>query len=304
MRIFVTGGSGFIGTHLCKKLLELNHNITIYDNFSNSSQQNFLSNIKQKINLICGDIIDYPKLEHSMKNHDVVIHLSAKISVSDSIKNPTQTFETNVCGTRNVLDSCKKNCISKIIVTSTAAVYKNISSDSILDENSLTQPSSPYGTSKLKMEEIISDFSSKNSINTIILRLFNVYGLGQSPEYAGVISKFLSDIKNNCNLTIFGDGTQTRDFVSVHDVIDSIILSLNSNPLSGIYNIASGKSISILDLANFMIQESGKDLDINFKKSRIGEIQFSRVSIQKAKNNLEFFPSFNIFDELKKLIHA
>ena len=194
MRIFITGGAGFIGTHLCKKLLELNHNVTIYDNFSNSSQENFVSEIKQKITLISGDILDNSKLVSSMKNHDVVIHLAAKISVSESVKNPKETFDVNVNGTHNVLESCKKNKISKIIATSTAAVYQNVSEKTILNESSVTEPSSPYGSSKLEMENMINDFTQTHNVNAIILRLFNVYGIGQSPEYAGVITKFLSDV--------------------------------------------------------------------------------------------------------------
>jgi nucleoside-diphosphate-sugar epimerase len=303
MKIFITGGAGFIGINLCKKLIESDHTITIYDNFSNSSQENFLSIIKQKINLITGDILDHSKLSSSMKNHDVVIHLAAKISVSESIKNPKPTFETNVIGTQNVLNACLDNCITKIIAASTAAVYKNISSDSILDETSPTQPLSPYGESKFEMEQRITTFCSKNNIDAIILRLFNVYGIGQSPEYAGVITKFLSDIKNNNSLTIYGDGIQTRDFVSVHDIINSIILSLNSNKISGIFNIGSGTSISILDLAKLILKLSNKDLKINFEKSRTGEIKFSKTSILQAKNKLKFLSHFDISDEMKKLIY-
>ena len=304
MRIFITGGAGFIGTHLCKKLLEQNHTVTVYDNFSNSSQQLFLSKTPQKINLIIGDILDYPKLKSSMENHDVVIHLAAQISVYESVKNPKMTFDVNVNGTQNVLNSCKYNHITKIVTASTAAVYKNISSDSILDETSITHPLSPYGASKLEMEKNILDFCSKNKIDTIILRLFNVYGVDQSPEYAGVITKFLSEIKNNNPLTIFGNGTQTRDFVNVSDVSDAIVLSLNSDNVSGIYNIASGNSISILNLAKLMIKQSGKDLKIIFQTPRIGEIQFSKTLILKAKNELKFLANVEISKGINQLINS
>jgi len=117
MKVFITGGAGFIGTHLCKKLLTQNHDITVYDNFSNSSQENFIAAIKNKVIVISGDILDYSKLVSSMKNHDVVIHLAAKISVTDSIKNPKSTFDTNVQGTLNVLNSCLQNNVTKIIAT-------------------------------------------------------------------------------------------------------------------------------------------------------------------------------------------
>jgi UDP-glucose 4-epimerase len=300
MRIFITGGAGFIGIHLCKKLLELNHDVTVYDNFSNSSHQNFLSSINNKVNLVIGNILNSSKLIKSMIDYDVVIHLAAQISVSESIRNPKSTFDINVNGTQNVLDACLENNITKIIALSTAAVYQNVSEKTILNETSSVEPSSPYGESKLEMENKILYIESKNTINAIILRLFNVYGIGQSSEYAGVITKFLSDIKTNNDLTIFGDGKQTRDFVYIDDVICAIILSLNIAD-SGIYNIASGNSISILDLANLMIKQSGKNLKLCFTSLRQGEIMFSHSSIIRAKKSLGFSPKFNISSGLKQL---
>jgi UDP-glucose 4-epimerase len=300
MRIFITGGTGFIGIHLCKKLLELGYTVTVYDNFSNSSQENFLSIIKNKTDLIFGDILDTSKLSSAMKDHDVVIHLAAQISVSESIKNPKFTFETNVQGTQNVLNACLENKIKKIIATSTAAVYQNVLSETILNESSPVEPLSPYGVSKLEMENKIINFASSNQVDAIILRLFNVYGDGQSIEYAGVITKFLFNIKNNNSLTIFGNGDQTRDFVHINDVVNSIVLSLE-NTSFGIYNIASGNSISILNLAKLMIKQSEKNLDILFTPSRSGEILFSNASILKANKQLGFIPQLQISEGLKLL---
>ena len=303
MRIFITGGAGFIGIHLCKKLLELNHDVTVYDNFSNSSQENFASIIKQKVTLISGDILDISKLVTSMQNHDVVIHLAAQISVSESVKNPKFTFDVNVNGTKNVLEACEKNNISKIIASSTAAVYQNVSENTILDESSVTKPSSPYGSSKLEMENMINDFTQTHNMNATILRLFNVYGMGQSPEYAGVITKFLSDIKNCNPLTIFGDGSQTRDFVHVDDVVSAIILSINS-PIFGLFNVATGNSVSVLDLANLLIKQSEKKLDVVFQKPQKGDIKFSYASISKINQNLSFSPRYTITEGIKSLIKS
>ena len=303
MRIFITGGAGFIGIHLCKKLLELNHDVTVYDNFSNSSQENFDSIIKQKVTLISGDILDISKLVTSMQNHDVVIHLAAQISVPESVKNPKVTFDVNVNGTHNVLESCKKNKISKIIAASTAAVYQNVSKKTILNESSVTEPSSPYGLSKLEMENMINDFTQTHNVNAIILRLFNVYGIGQSPEYAGVITKFLFDIKSNNHLTIFGDGSQTRDFVHVNDVVSSIILSINSSSF-GLYNVATGKSVTILDLAHLLIEQSKKKLDVVFEEQQKGDIKYSHASISKINQNLAFSPRYTITEGIKLLIKS
>jgi len=303
MRIFVTGGAGFIGIHLCKKLLELNHDVTVYDNFSNSLRENFDSEINQKVTVVSGDILDISKLVTSMQNHEIVIHLAAQISVPESVKNPKLTFDVNVNGTHNVLESCKKNKISKIIAASTAAVYQNVSEKTILNESSVTEPSSPYGSSKLEMENMINDFTQTHNVNAIILRLFNVYGIGQSPEYAGVITKFLSDIKSNNSLTIFGDGSQTRDFVHVNDVVSAIILSIDSSNF-GLYNVATGKSVTILDLAHLLIEQSKKKLDVVFEEQQKGDIKFSHASISKINQNLAFFPEYAIADGLKTLVKS
>ena len=303
MRIFVTGGAGFIGIHLCKKLLELNHDVTVYDNFSNSLRENFDSEINQKVTVVSGDILDISKLVTSMQNHEIVIHLAAQISVPESVKNPKLTFDVNVNGTHNVLESCKKNKISKIIAASTAAVYQNVSQKTILNESSVTEPSSPYGSSKLEMENMINDFTQNHNVNAITLRLFNVYGIGQSPEYAGVITKFLSDIKSNDSLTIFGDGSQTRDFVHVNDVVSAIILSIDSSNF-GLYNVATGKSVTILDLAHLLIEQSKKKLDVVFEEQQKGDIKFSHASISKINQNLAFVPEYVIADGLKTLVKS
>ena len=301
MRIFITGGAGFIGIHLCKKLLELNHDVTVYDNFSNSLQENFTSIIKQKVTLIFGDILDNSKLTTSMKNHDVVIHLSAQISVPASIKNPKLTFDVNVNGTQNVLDACLQNNITKIIAASTAAVYQNTSTKIILDEVSPVEPQSPYGESKLEMENKIIDFTSIHNIDATILRFFNVFGIGQSLEYAGVITKFKENIQNNCPLVILGDGAITRDFIHVDDVVDAIILS-TSHSKNSIYNIASGISTSISDLAKIMISISGKDIKILYHPSRSGDILFSSADISLAKETLKFMPKISLKSGLEEFM--
>lgn len=301
MRIFITGGAGFIGIHLCKKLLELNHDVTVYDNFSNSSQENFISTVNQKVTLIFGDILDNPKLVTSMKNHDVVIHLAAKISVPESIKNPQLTFDVNVNGTQNVLNACLKNNFTKIIAASTAAVYQNSSTKIILDEASPVEPQSPYGQSKLEMENKIIDFASIHNIDATILRFFNVFGIGQSLEYAGVITKFQENIQNNSSLVIFGDGTVTRDFVHVDDIVDAITLAI-SHLKNSIYNIASGVSTSISNLAETMIAISGKDIKIIYQPSRSGDILFSASDISLAKETLKFTPKISLKNGLEQFM--
>jgi UDP-glucose 4-epimerase len=291
MRVFITGGAGFIGIHLCKKLLEQNHDVTIFDNFENSSFVHFTSIFKDDVTIISGDITNYSKLYNSMKNHDIVIHLAAKISVSDSIINPEPTFDTNIHGTQNVLDALLSNHILKIIITSSAAVYKDTSSKIL--ETSITAPSSPYGISKLEMEKKINHFTVQHKIQSTILRLFNVYGSGQSIQYAGVITKFREKINQNLPLIIYGDGSVLRDFIHVDDVVVAIILAMDSSE-SNTYNIASGTSTSIINLAKTMITLSDKSFEIVFKSARDGDIISSVSDVSLAKTSLQFIPKISL----------
>jgi len=299
----VTGGAGFIGRYCVRSFLEKNYEATIFDNFSNSSEDMISDLLNDGANLVKGDITVQDEVSKAISGHDVVVHLAAKIGVEDSIKFPKETLSTNVDGTVNVLNACVKHGIKNVVAASSAVVYGE-TENLPTSENNKTNPSSPYGESKLKMEEYIQSFSKKHNLNSIILRIFNVYGKGQSDEYAGVITKFLDRISKNKELEIFGDGLQTRDFVAIQDVVNSISCAISNieNKRGSIYNIASGKSISIKKLADLMISFSRKKLDIQCKKSKEGDIKHSIASIQKAKMELGFLPKCSFKDELVKMI--
>jgi len=304
LKVFVTGGAGFIGRNLVNSLLKDGHNVTIFDDFSNSSE-NLISNLLNNgANLVKGDITIQDQVSNSISGHDVVIHLAAKNSVEESIKFPEQTFSTNVDGTENILNSCLKHSIKNIVAASSAAVYGETQNLPIF-ENQKTNPSSPYGESKLKMERLIQNFSKKHNLNSIILRIFNVYGIGQSQEYAGVITKFLEKISKNDPLEIFGDGLQTRDFVSVQDVIESIFCAISKikGRQGTIFNIGSGKSVSINELAKYMISISNKNLDIKYLEEK-DEIKSSQADISLAKKVLNYNPKIEFNDEIKNFIRA
>lgn len=303
LKILVTGGAGFIGKHLVRSLLKNENTVTIFDNFSNSDKKSNLSFMKSGIKIIEGDITKLNDISDAVKDQQIVIHLAAKISVEESIKNPSETFRINVDGTKNVLLSCKKNNVKKIIVASSAAVYGESIQNIKLTEKLKINPISPYGESKIKMEEEVKKFATKNEINHIILRFFNIYGIGQSDEYAGVITKFLERIRNNEDLKIFGDGRQTRDFVSIQDVINSIhnAMSYNKNK---VFNIASGRTITIKELAELMILLSKKKLDINYLPPKKGDIRYSEADISLANKNLGYVPKIELKDGIKKLLNA
>jgi len=296
MKIIITGGAGFIGKHLVNYLLHKGNVITIFDNFSNSEENSMGYFIKNGVKVINGDIRKFEEILKETENQDILIHLAAKISVSESILNPSETFEVNVDGTKNVLEACKKNNVKKIIIASSAAVYGEGSSGMKLRESTKTNPISPYGKSKLVMEQEIR----KNNINCIILRFFNIFGIGQTSEYAGVITKFIEMISTNKPLEIFGDGMQTRDFVSINDVVESIYDAIK-NGKNGTYNIASGKAITINELAEFMISLSKKDLEIHHISEKHGDIRHSEADISLAREKIGYLPKLKL-DEIKKFM--
>ena len=299
MNIFITGGAGFLGSHLTQFLIDQGHTVTIFDNFTNSNSKIFLN--YDKVKLIEGDIVDYSKLSKSMNNIELVIHLAAQISVKDSLKNPENTIKINVDGTQNLLKSCIENKIKNFIAASSAAVFGD-QSIMPLTEESPKNPISPYGKSKLLMEEKILEFSKQNNFNSIILRFFNLYGLGQSIQYAGVITKFLENIKNNSNLMIYGTGEQTRDFIHVDDAISTFDLAIkNINQKIGeIYNVGSGQSITILELAQSILQISKKNLKIIHKPELDGDIIQSLTSIEHIATDMGFTPKISLEKGLKQ----
>ena len=300
MKVLVTGGAGFIGKYLVKSLLEKGNSVTIFDNFSNSTKESISSLVEMGVKIIEGDITKPLEIINAVKDQEVVIHLAAKISVSESISNPLETYRVNVDGTMNVLAASEKNNVKKLIAASSAAVYGEGPPNVKLTEKSDTNPISPYGQSKVKMESVIKEFESKHNINCIMLRFFNIYGVGQTSEYAGVITKFLERIAHSKSLEIFGDGLQTRDFVTIDDIIFSINDAI-SNGKSGTYNIGNGKATTIKHLAELMISISGKRLEITHIDSLKGDIRNSHADVPLAKKEIKYSPKFDL-DKIKELL--
>jgi UDP-glucose 4-epimerase len=292
-RILVTGGAGFIGTHLVNKLL-LDSDVFIIDNLTNERSRSNAENFSgEHITLYQEDIRNKEKLTEIMRDckADSCIHLAALISVPDSMSNPFRTFDVNVTGTLNILESCIVNSIKHFVFASSAAVYGHVNDVPIREEVSV-HPISPYGASKLAAEEIVNAYGDLNLFESIItLRFFNVYGVGQSFEYAGVITKFRDRIVEDLPPFIFGDGNQQRDFVAVDDVVNSIIVA--SQPPSGLtkgtFNIGTGVPTKISDLARVMSILMDKPKLVPIYKEKVdGDILVSYADIRKATNILKF----------------
>jgi UDP-glucose 4-epimerase len=302
LKFFITGGAGFIGRHLVAKLLHDKHEITIFDNFSSSSKNDITHLLEDGVGLVTGDILDYDLLLKSMPNYDFVIHLAAQTSVSQSVANPKTTADIIVDGTVNVLKSCVKTNVKNIIFSSSAAVYGN-SINTLLAENAQLSPLSSYGASKLVAEYNLLAFSKLFGLNCISLRLFNVYGNGQSSE-AGVIRKFLKNISKDVPIEIFGDGVQSRDFVHVSDVIQAFYCAIRNieTKRGEVYNIGSGTATSINELASLLISSKGKDLQVIHKPALEGEIKDSKADISLAENDIGYSPHVPLSNGLANLV--
>ncbi len=287
--VLVTGGAGFIGSHLVEKFVELGANVTVLDNLSTGNLDNLLS-VRNHINFIFGDIRDFDTCLKTTKNQEIIFHLAAFISVPESMTDPLTCNNINVQGTFNMLQASKTNKVTKFIFSSSSAVYGNYEGE--CKEDMQLTPTSVYGFSKLMGEYYCKMYNDLFSLNTICLRYFNVYGLRQSSNgpYAAVVAKFKDCMKNNQPIIIFGDGLQTRDFISVEQIIAANLnlAKLSPEKLNGqSLNIATGKSINLLELIKNLKQEfrnySG---EIVFKPARLGDVKYSSANCSKYQNLL------------------
>ena len=232
-----------------------------------------------------------------------------KISVTESVTNPSDTLDVNILGTLNVLEACSKSGVRNLVFASSAAAYGEPRTFPISEDHVLN-PLSPYGASKAAAEVLVSSYRNLNKIpNAISLRFFNVYGIGQSIEYAGVITKFQERLSEGEAPIIFGDGEQTRDFVSVNDVVDAILLAAETRekPISlspAVFNIATGTSTSINQLAQLMIKLSKQDVKIIYQAPKEGDIKFASVDTTRAGQVLRFTPKESLELGLESLIRS
>ena len=284
MKYVVTGGAGFIGSHLVKHLLSEGHDVTILDNMFRGRLSN-LDGFLEKINLIQLDILDYEKLRNCIKNADGIFHQAALTSVVESYQKENEYHKVNVIGTENIFKIAKEFSI-KVVYASSSSVYGNITKIPIT-ETFDRKPINPYGKTKLD-DEYLSENFVKSGSEIIGLRYFNVYGLGQTLDYAGVITKFLENISSDKPPVIFGDGSQIRDFVFVKDIARANLFAMESSITNGFFNIGTGIGISIKDLAHLMIKISNKKLNPIFDKLPEGDVKSSQADATLAKSSFNW----------------
>ena len=298
MKYAVTGGAGFIGSHLVKNLVERGNEIIVIDNLNTGKKKNVKKNLK-KINFFEVDIRDFSTIEDIMKNVDGIFHEAALASVQDSFRIPDKFFDVNVKGTENIFKIGKKLGI-KVVYASSSSVYGNPISIPI-KENDDKNPINPYAKTKLENDKMAEKYA-KNGLKVIGLRYFNVFGPGQSKEYAGVIKLFLERIQQGLSPLINGDGLQVRDFVYVDDVVNANMLAMESNIDGKFFNIGTGTTISVLDLANMIIKFSGLKLKPIHRLAVPGDVRATQADITKAKTMLKWKPTTSIQDWLKNTV--
>lgn len=298
MNFVITGGAGFIGSHLAKFLVENDHFVTIIDNLHRGKIEN-LSSIKNKIKFEKVDILEYEKLKKIIKNADGVFHEAALTVVKESLTKPKKYYRVNVKGTENIFKLGKEFGF-KIVFASSSSVYGNQRNVPI-KETSKRRPINPYGMTKLESERLAEKYS-QSGVEIIGLRYFNVYGDGQNIAYAGVILKFLEKVTNGKAPIIYGNGLQIRDFISVNDVVRANLMAMESKVKHAFINIGAGIPIQIKELAKTMIELGGLSLEPVYKKLIAGDIKKSLADIRLSRQLINWKPDTKLEDWLNKTI--
>lgn len=304
MKYFISGGCGFIGSHIAEELVRRGESVVIFDDLSSGYEDN-IRHIRNKCTFIKGDIRDFEQLSGAMKGADYLFHEAALVSVFDSVERPEDNHSINITGTLNLLLAARENRVRRVVMAGSAAVYGN---DPTLPktEEMLPLPESPYALAKITGEYYMRVFASLYNIETVSLRYFNVFGPRQDPSsmYSGVISKFTDTLKKGETPIIFGDGKQTRDFVYVRDVVRANLLAMESDSAGKgeVFNIATDKTCSLLELLENIKDILGLDIRPEFRDARAGDIRHSRASIDRANAVLGYSPTYSLRRGLEELV--
>ena len=298
MKYIVTGGAGFIGSYIIKKLVARGDSVTVIDNLNTGKEEN-LESVRNKIVFLKDSVLNMSLLEKETRNVDGIFHQAALASVQDSFSKRDEYYDVNVKGTENILKLAKKNNF-KVVYASSSSVYGNPEQIPI-KESDAKNPINPYAETKLKKEELAIKYS-EIGVKVIGLRYFNVFGKGQSKEYAGVLKLFLERIRDKLPPKVNGNGTQFRDFVYVEDVVNANILSMDSEISHGFFNVGTNSSITILDLAKIIIKSSGLHIEPVFGPALKGDVQGTIANIDLIKEKIGWKPTVVLEEWIDEII--
>ncbi|MDD4255240.1 MAG: SDR family oxidoreductase [Methanofollis sp.] len=300
MKYIVTGGAGFIGSHIAEALRD-RHEVVVIDDFSTGHPENLRG---FDVTLVEGSVADLPLLQEIFAGADGVFHQAAIASVPKSVADPLATHEANLTGTLNVLLAARDAGVRKVVLASSSAVYGE-SPELPKREGMLPEPLSPYAVSKLAGEHYAASFSRLYGLQAVCLRYFNVFGPRQDPSspYSGVISIFADRILAGKPITIYGDGEQTRDFVYVADVVRANLRAMEGGA-EGVFNIARGRTTTLNALAETMMRAAGRTVEVGHAEARAGDIRHSCADITRAREILGWAPEWGLEDGLARTIRA
>jgi UDP-glucose 4-epimerase len=299
----VTGGAGFIGSHIVAALVERGDRVRVLDNFNTGKRGNVDRALKQ-IELIEGDLIDRAAVDRAVQGVEVVFHQAALASVPRSVAQPLDTNAACVTGTLNILDAARQSGVRRVVYAASSSAYGD-QPVPVKSERLMPAPISPYAAAKLAGEFYCQAFTATYGLETVALRYFNVFGPRQDPQgaYAAVIPKFITDMLAGRQPTIFGDGKQSRDFVFVGDVVRANLLAAESaNAVGKVVNIASGRQYSLLEVLAAINRVLGTQIKPILAEPRVGDVRDSLADISLAKELLDYEPSVSFDEGLRRTI--
>jgi UDP-glucose 4-epimerase len=302
MLYLVTGGAGFIGSHITERLLADGHQVRILDNFSTGKHENIPDS--DHIEVIEGDVGDTDTVRQCMHDVDIVFHEAAIASVPETVGNPLASERTNYRGTVNVLEAARQAGTRRVVFACSAAVYGDLP-ELPKQESMPVKPLTPYAIDKLASEYACKVYHALYGLETVALRYFNVFGPRQDPSspYSGVISIFSDCTREGRQPTIYGDGGQTRDFVYVSDVVEANMRAASAGAAPGnAYNIATGSTVTINELLQTLCRLEGQTFDPAYQPTREGDIRYSCADISLAEKDLDWRPSVAFEDGLRQLL--
>ena len=303
MKVLVTGGGGFIGSHVVDRLLGEGHDVRVLDNFATGRRENLL-HVLDDIEVVEGDIQSYERVSNAVKGCEAVLHEAALPSVPRSVQDPLTSNATNVTGTLNVLLAARDAGVERVVYASSSSIY-GANPELPKHEGLLPQPISPYAVAKLAGEGFCRSFHEVWGLETVALRYFNVFGPRQDPlsQYAAVVPRFITALMDGRPPSVFGDGEQTRDFTYVGNAVEGTVLAMSAEGAAGkVFNVAAGSRTSLNELLRTLERLSGRGVEPSYEDARPGEVRHSQADVSAAERELGFRPRYSVEEGLQETL--